>query len=127
MFNWLRRAKAPVVAGPLLPLQQYAQEFMAASEWTAQQGLFVPPVQFIVHKDCVDWAVAEPALQRLIGPYRDEEIERELFAMNVRLVPQLLEALGIPFRLTIGWFDISGEIHHRHEQALLKRLIEKDP
>src|ERR1035441_4058434 len=101
MFNWLRRAKAPVVAEPLLPLQQYAQEAMAASECTAQQGLFVPPVQFIVHKDCVDWAVAEPALQRLIGPYQDEEIERELFAMNVRLAPQLLEGVRLPLRLPI--------------------------
>ena len=130
MFDWLRRRWAPrppVSLEPLTPMQQYAQDFMAASAWSEAQGLHVPPVQFIVNKDCVDWTVAEPVLQRLIGPYRDEEIERELFAMNARLVPQLLEALGIPFRLTIGWFDISGEIHHRHDQAQLKRLLEKDP
>lgn len=132
MFDWLRR-RAPqppaMVASPepRTPMQQYAQEFMAASQWTAEQGLFVPPVQIVVNKDCVDWAAMAPVMQRLIGPYQDEEIAKELFAMNTRLVPQLLEAVGIPFRLTIGWFDISGEIHYQHDQALLLRLLKKDP
>jgi len=132
MFDWLRRRRAPQPPAmpasqePLTPMQQYAQEFMAASQWTADQGLFVPPVQILVNKDCVDWAVMTPVLQRLIGPYENQEIARELFAMNTRLVPQLYEATGIPFRLTIGWFDISGEIHYQHDQALLEKLLQKD-
>jgi hypothetical protein len=129
MFEWLRRGETPPpapITEPLPPMQQYAQEFMAASEWTAQQGLFVPPVQLVVNKDCVDWTEMAPVMQRLIGPYRDEEIAKELFAMNTRLVPQLYEAVGIPFRLTIGWFDISGAIHYQHDQALLKKLLQKD-
>lgn len=35
--------------------------------------------------------------------------------------------MGIPFRLTIGWIDISGEIHYQHDQAMLLWLLKKDP
>ena len=128
MFRWLRRAKAPVApAVPLPPMQQYAQEFMAASAWTAQQGLFVPPVQLIVNKDCVDWALAEPALLSFLGAYRENELASEVFALNCRLLPHLCAAIGVPLTITVGWFEHDGKSRFAHDHELLERLLKKDP
>ena len=129
MFEWLRRAKPRLqrTSELLLPMQQYAQEFMAASAWTAEQGLFVPPVQIVANKDCVDWTLAEPALQSLLGAYREDELAKELFAMNCRLLPHLCAAINVPLRITLGWFEHDGKSRYVHDHALLERLLKKDP
>jgi hypothetical protein len=67
-----------------------------AERASARRGSNGSSLQLIVNKDCVDWAAMAPVMQRLIGPYQDEEIAKELFAMNTRLVPAAAEGGGYP-------------------------------
>jgi len=128
MFDWLRRrATTPPapMAEPLPPMQEYAKEFAAAWEWSVQQGLRAPPVQLMVRQDCVDWTRAEQALQRFIGPYRDEEIATQALAINDALLPVLSAACGIPFQLTLGWYELSGKSSYKHGPELPERLLKE--
>jgi hypothetical protein len=77
----------------------------------------------MVRQDCVDWARAEPALQRFMGPYRDEDIATQALAINDALLPILSAACGIPFQLTLGWYEYAGQASYKHGTELPEGLL----
>ena len=101
----------------------YAQEFLEAFERTRSLGLPVSPDQLLVQNDCVNRDVVMPLLQNYLGQLRAEEAVGQAFAINVNLIPCLYEQTGIPFTLTLGWFEHMGRDLYRHSEQLLKLLL----
>jgi hypothetical protein len=39
----------------------------------------------------------------VVGRYRQEELVGQAFGINVQVLPDLIEALGVPLTLAMGW------------------------
>ena len=134
-IEWLRQRRRqpkvpPVVMTPdnieLTPMQRYAQEFMAACDRTERLGMALSPLRLVVNKDCVDLSTLAPVLQFYFGRYRQEEMVGQAFAINTSLIPLLLDKVGIPFTLTMGWFDDHGKRPYEHGEELIEKLLKRE-
>jgi hypothetical protein len=103
----------------------YAQEFFEAVDRTQALGVPVPPIRLLVRKNCVEQRALVPALQEFLGPYREEEALGQGFGINVNLIPYLYEKTGIPFTLTIGWFEYLGKQNFQHSEDFLRKLLKE--
>lgn len=104
-------------------METYAQEFMAAAERSKGLGMRLPAVQLLVRKDCVQMERVQPVLQQYLGRYTQEDVVGQAFAINVQLVPLLAAKLGLPFTLTMGWFEHDGKRPYEHGEELIARLL----
>ena len=105
------------------PGSTYAREFMEAFARTDSFGLSLPPVRLLVEKDCVNLEVVTPLVQRYLGEFRDDEAVGQGLAINVNIIPYLYAETGIPFTLTLGWFEHMGKELYRHDEQLLKTML----
>ena len=101
----------------------YAQEYMEAFERTETPGLPVPAVRVLVKKDCVNLETVTPHIHRYLGECGSDAVVGQAFAINVNIIPYLHHHTGIPFTLTMGWFEDQGRELYRHDEALLRRLL----
>ena len=123
---WLRRWSAPALSiAPLSPMQRYAQEFIAASRWSAAHGIEQSPVRLKPRPDLVDMKKADPVLQRLLGHYEDRELALQALAVQMLLLRELSVAIEVPLMLTMGWFEIEGKASYQHGEELRLKLVEE--
>lgn len=126
MFEWLcREPGGPRPADPLTPMEAYAQEFIRASNRSRQLGITLPPVQFLVRKDCLDMQRLGPMLQEYVGRFSQDEIVGQAFVINAQLMALLADKLGLPLTLTMGWFDHAGRQPYRHDDAFIEKLVKE--
>jgi hypothetical protein len=122
MAELARRDLRSLRASPF-PGCTYAREFMKAFHRTQALGLSLPPVSLLVEKDCVDTEVITRAVHKYLDEYSDAEALGQAFAINVNIIPYLYAETGIPFTLTMGWFEHLGKELYRHDEQLLRTLL----
>ena len=86
------------------PTPSYLNEYMAAIDRTARFGL-PPPPRILVANDCVDPDRTLQALLDYFDRHTTADLVGQTVAINLALMPILLEATGVPFQLTIGWVE----------------------
>ncbi len=102
--------------------QGYIGEYMAAFERAESFGLKAPP-RILVAKDCVDPDRTLAVLLEYFDRHSPEELVGQTAAINIALIPLLLEATGVPFQLTIGWIELDGKPKFRHGDDLIRRFM----
>jgi len=105
------------------PPAPYLVEYMAAMDRTAEFGLQTPP-RVLVAKDCVDPDRTMHALLDYFDRHRPAELVGQTVAINLALIPILLEATGAPLQLTIGWIEQQGRARFKHDESLIARFLE---
>ena len=108
---------------PPFPGCTYAREFMKAFPRTQSLGLSLPPVSLLVEKDCVELEVLTRAVYKYLDEYSDGEALGQAFAINVNIIPYLYAETGIPFTLTLGWFEHMGKEVFRHGERDLRAML----
>lgn len=102
--------------------QGYIGEYMAAFERTESFGLKAPP-RVLVAKDCVDPDSTLAVLLDYFDRHSPEELVGQTAAMNIALIPLLLEATGVPFQLTLGWIELDGKSKWQHGDDAIRRFM----
>jgi hypothetical protein len=103
--------------------RRYPREFLEAFERTRALGLPTPPVGLLVEKDCVNVEAVTRAVYGYLDEFSDGEAIGQAFAINVNIIPYLYAETGIPFTLTMGWFEHCGKELFRHDECLLRTLM----
>ena len=101
----------------------YAREFIEAFARTDALGLSSTPVRLLVEKDCVDLEAVTPLVHRYLDEFGGDEAVGQAFAICVNIIPYLYAETGIPFTLTLGWFEQMGRELYRHDEQLLKTML----
>ena len=126
LMQWLRRRSTPAQPkDPLTPMQRYAQEFIAASRWSARHGIEQSPVRPQPRPDFIDKGKADPVLQRLLGHYENQDLVSQALAVQMLLLRELSVAIEVPLMLTMGWFEIEGKASYQHGEELRLKLVEE--
>jgi hypothetical protein len=102
--------------------QGYRAEYMAAVDRTVSFGLAASP-RVLVTKDCVDPDRTLAVLLDYFDRHTPEELVGQTAAINVTLIPLLLEATGVQFELTIGWIELDGKPKFKHGDDLIRRFM----
>ncbi len=105
------------------PMEIYAAEFMQAAMRADRFGLESSQARIIIRKNCVEMERLTPVLQEFMADRTMEDVADRSLEINLKLIPFLAEKLGIPFTLTIGWFDDHGRQVYRHDEKLLHDLL----
>lgn len=108
--------------GPADDQYSYPAEFLRAYERTEALGCKAPP-RILVEKNCLDMERVGAALQKFFTGCTAEDIAQQGFAHNVNLVPFLNAELETPTILTIGWIELNGRPHYKHDDELLRILL----
>jgi len=95
---------------------------MAAFARTESFGLKAPP-RLLVAKPCVDVDKTLPVRLDYFDEHTNEELMGQTLAINVALIPLLMEATGVPFELTIGWIELGGKPRMKHGEETIRRFI----
>jgi hypothetical protein len=103
-------------------LSPYLSEYIAAVERTEALGLQVPP-RILVKKDCIDIQRTLPVLLDYFEEHTPQELIGQTAAIDVALIPRLLEATGVPFQLTFGWIVREGRPIFQHGAATLRHFM----
>ena len=101
-------------------METYAEEFMQAVTRADRLGLGSTGPRIIIRKSCVELERLTPALQEFMQDYTSDDLTNRSLDITMNLIPFLAERLGIPFTLTIGWFDDNGKQVYHHDEALLR-------
>ena len=104
------------------PPARYLVEYLAVMDRTADFGLQTPP-RVLVYNDCVDPDRTLQVLLNYFDRHRPVELVGQPVAINLALMPLLLEATGVPFQLTIGWIEQQGRAHFKHNEDLIARFL----
>ena len=99
----------------------YTQEYLSAFDRTESLGLKAPP-RILVQKDCVDMSRALPVLLRYFSEYKQHLMGRTL-TIHTDLQQALLDTIGIPFNLTIGWMELDGKPIFQLGDDLIRRFM----
>jgi hypothetical protein len=102
--------------------QGYVAEYMAAVDRTESFGLESPP-RILVAKDCVDPDRTLAVLLDYFDRHTPDELVGQTAAINIALIPLLLEATGVPFQLTIGWIELDGKPKWQHGDDIIRRFM----
>ena len=103
--------------------RSYAREFLGAFERTQSLGLPVPPVRLLVEKDCVNVEIITPVVHKYLDEFSDDDALGQAYAVNVNIIPYLYDETGIPFTLTMGWFEHMGKDLYRHNDRMLRTML----
>jgi hypothetical protein len=95
---------------------------MAAMDRTANLRLQTPP-RVLVAKDCTDFSRTMQALLDYFDRHTLEELIGQTVAINLGLMPILLQATGVPFQLTLGWIEQQGRARFKHDDDLIARFL----
>jgi hypothetical protein len=113
-------------AGMEVSVYDYSQEFTDAWDRTLRLGLALPPIRFLVRKDCIDLAKALPVIVDYFNQNSSEQLIGQTMAIHNALQPRLFAALGVPLYLTIGWIELNGTPRMQHgEEQIQMFLTEK--
>jgi hypothetical protein len=104
-------------------VNDYGQEFMDAWDRTVRFGLALPPIRFLVRKNCIDLAKALPVIVDYFNRHSGEGLVGQTMAIHNMLLPPLCDALGVPLQLTIGWIEFNGTPRMQHGEALIQRFL----
>jgi hypothetical protein len=96
--------------------------YVAAIDRTESFGLKALP-RILVAKDCVDPDRTLVVLLDYFDRHSPEELVGQTAAINVALIPLLLEETGVPFNLTIGWIELAGKPRFQHGEDLIRRFM----
>jgi hypothetical protein len=113
-FSWRRQTE--------LPSDGYAGEYLAALNRTAALGLETPP-RLLVEKDCVDPDKTMPVLLDYFDEHEPGELVGQTLAINVALIPRLLDQTGVPFNLTLGWIELDGKPRFQHGEERIRQFL----
>lgn len=97
-------------------------KYMAAMDRTVDFGLQTPP-RVLVAKDCVDPDRTLEACLDYFDRHTPGELVGQTAAINLTLMPILLEATGVPFQVTIGWIELKGRACFKHDENLIARFL----
>ena len=100
----------------------YITEYMAAVDRAQAFGLATAP-RFLVEKDCVNPDHVLSVLLDYFDQHTPQELVGQTLAINVALIPLLLDATGVPFQLTIGWVVLGGKAIFRHGDDTIERFM----
>jgi hypothetical protein len=100
----------------------YIDEYMTAMDRTAELGLHTPP-RVLVSKNCVDPDRTLTVLLDYFDRHTPAELVGQTVAINLALMPILLETTGVPFQFTIGWIEREARAHFEHDQKLIARFL----
>jgi hypothetical protein len=54
------------------------------------------------------------------------ELVGQTAAINLALIPLLLDATGVPFQLTLGWIELEGRARLKHNEDLIGRFLKEE-